>query len=466
MPRKYLLIVLLGVSILINFAGALTPELGFDALWYHLTIPKLYLMWERIAFIPGGLLYYSAMPRLGEFLFIGVLKVFGEFGDIGAHLISLGAGIGTAFIIYKLARKLGLSVFYSQLSVLIFYITPLVGWLSGSAYIDLIRTFFETLSFYFLISGNLILAGVSLGLAISTKTLAIGSLGIFLAIITFTDLKKKASYKEAFLDVFLDGIKFLFPAILISAPWFIFSYLETGYPFYPIGAGILGTAEKFMIRNPIADFWRLFMGSNDPISPIYLAIVPLAGLGIKGLKGGGRIIFGYIILSFLIWFITPRTDWGRFILPYLPVWAIGVGFTISSLKDKVLKYLMVLSVLIIAIVNLGYRGLAIRRTVPYLTGKECRTEYLCKNLDFKTAVFVDCDGWFYRNIKPTDLVLVSGFHNLYYIDFPFVHESWYRGEKYNYILSNIRETGGERKVKGILVYKNDFTGALLYKVSP
>ena len=48
----------------VNLVGALGPELGFDALWYHLTLPKIYLENHSINFLPGGLFYYSAMPKL------------------------------------------------------------------------------------------------------------------------------------------------------------------------------------------------------------------------------------------------------------------------------------------------------------------------------------------------------------------------------------------------------------------
>src|SRR3989344_7589861 len=36
------LITLLILQTVVNFVGALGPELGFDALWYHLTLPKIY----------------------------------------------------------------------------------------------------------------------------------------------------------------------------------------------------------------------------------------------------------------------------------------------------------------------------------------------------------------------------------------------------------------------------------------
>src|ERR1700691_819583 len=56
-------LVLLILLAVINLMGALGPELAFDSLWYHLTLPKLYLLHHAVYHIPGGLLYYSDMPK-------------------------------------------------------------------------------------------------------------------------------------------------------------------------------------------------------------------------------------------------------------------------------------------------------------------------------------------------------------------------------------------------------------------
>ena len=56
------------VQALVNLIGALGPELGFDALWYHLTEAKLFLQRGSIAPLPGNLLYWSGLPRLGEMI--------------------------------------------------------------------------------------------------------------------------------------------------------------------------------------------------------------------------------------------------------------------------------------------------------------------------------------------------------------------------------------------------------------
>ena len=43
-----ILTVIIFLSVIVNLIGVLGPELGFDALWYHLTIPKIFLQENNI----------------------------------------------------------------------------------------------------------------------------------------------------------------------------------------------------------------------------------------------------------------------------------------------------------------------------------------------------------------------------------------------------------------------------------
>ena len=407
MSRRILFLILIA-SIFVNFLAVFGPEFGFDALWYHLTIRKIYLMWGKIDFIPGGLMYYSAMPRLGEFLYLGAMRVMGA-GEVGPHLINWVAGIGAAFLTFKIARK-HLDEKYSLLTSVIFYVTPLVGWQSGSAYVDLIRTFFEVLAFWFFLKKKPVAAGVALGLAVGTKTLALGSLGIFgiLGLVVWRDWRKTA--------------RMILMAALVSYPWFAWAYLKTGFPFYPLGAGILDASHNFGNWGDLGN-WK------NMVSPVYLMILPWFFK-----SRVPKEVFWYIMVSFFVWLLIPHTGEGRFILPYLPVWAVGAGWTISHMQPMGFMKLMVGLTMVIAVAVVGYRFAANLKVVPYLLGKQTKTEYLCQHLDFSTRVFVDCDGTWGERVKPTELVLVKGFHNLYYIKFPFVHETWYKGEKVDYVL--------------------------------
>ncbi len=444
---KFLLLVALGTSFFINFLGALSPELGFDALWYHLTLPKLYLEAGKIYHVPGGLLYYSEMPRLAEFVYIPLIKLL---SDTGPHLLNWLAGIGTIVVLYKVSRRF-LGPLPSLLATTLFYTTPLVGWQSGSAYIDLIRTFFEVLAFYLVIERKYVWAGVVLGLAISTKTLALGSIPI-LAIISFLKERK----------IITPLIIIVIP-LVVAFPWFLSAYNNTGFPFYPIGAGTLDSTHStnidfWNIPRIIHDYVGLFLFPTDLISPIYLLFIPfIFFLSKKVPRKSLNLLLTYFILAFLMWYFIPRTGGGRFILPYLPVISVLVAFVYAWQRNKILK-LVLISLIIGSIgVNVLYRGLAVSRNIPYLIGKQTKEQFLCERLDFTTSVFVDCDGFFKNNIKKTDLVLVKGVHNLFYINFPFVHETWYKGEKYNYVMT-------QKPIKGkVPVYKNTKTNIYLYK---
>ncbi len=471
MPGKILslglVIFLLGAAAFVNVFGALGPELGFDALWYHLTIPKLYLTAGEIFHIPGGLLYYSEMPRLSEILYLPLIKYI---SFLGPHLLSWLSGIGAAIITYKLARKLGLSSFFSLLSSLFFYVTPLVGWESGSAYIDLNRTFFEVLALYLAIDKKYLLAGLATGLTVSTKTLALGSVPILSLIVLLQSRNIRSC------------ILYLASCVLVSVPWFVLAYLYTGYPLYPIGAGILPASHTivYQLLHPwsiLVDFWKVSLFPDDPITPLYLISLPFLIFSLPKIPAKARPVVLYAFLGLLAWFYTPQLGGGRYLLPYLPALAVSAAVVFSLEKDKLLKFTFVSATIIIALVNCLYRIGANARLIPYLLGKQTGTAYLCQNLDFKTGVFADCDGWFAKNIRPGDLVYIAGVHNLFYINFPFVHETWYRGEDFNYILTQnenleqIKDNGQGIIVKKIenekweVVYQNKLTNIKVYFVS-
>src|SRR3989344_1615690 len=126
----YLFFSLLVIMSLVNLIGALGPELAFDALWYHLTLPKLYLLKHTLVFIPGGLLYYSAMPKLGELIYTGGFSLGSE---VYPKLLSWGFGILVTICTYKLAR-LFIKKDLALLASMVFYSNLVVAWESITAY--------------------------------------------------------------------------------------------------------------------------------------------------------------------------------------------------------------------------------------------------------------------------------------------------------------------------------------------
>ena len=100
--------------------------------------------------------------------------------------------------------------------------------------------------------------------------------------------------------------------------------------------------------------------------------------------------------------------------------------------------------------------------IPYILGQETKQEFLKKHLNFSYGGFYDTDSYFKNTIKKNDNVLIIGMHNLYYVDFPYVHESWVKpGDEFNYILLQDANLP-ERFKLWRLVYTNNLTHVKLY----
>jgi len=459
------LMILIMIQALINSIGVLGPEISFDSLWYHLTLPKIYLINHSIFHIPGGLLYYSDMPKLTEMLYVGGLSMINE---IFAKAIHFSFGLLILFSIYQISRKF-LSKKFSLIAVLIFYSSLVVGWESITAYVDLARTFFELLVFWGFVNWFeskrmkwIIISGVMMGFAITTKLVAIGSLPIFLLLFAYYAYAKK----EKVLVTVKRFILFVLFSFLVPLPWFTFSFLNTGNPFYPYFSNIpVDSGQSFAMPNLLfifRDFYNLFLNLSDPISPLYIIILPIIFLILKKSNLKIKLFAIYTFSSIAIWYLTQGTRGGRFIMPYLPVFSILGALAVEKLKDKKIKLIIIFAVIAVSLSSIFYRGLANKKFIPVLLGRESKSEFLTKNLNFSYGDFYDTDGYFAKTVKPSDKVLLYGFHNLYYVDFPFVDSSFVKvDDKFDYIAvqnSNIPSKYRDWKK----IYYNEITKVGLY----
>ncbi len=328
------LLLIFGLLAFVNLIGALGPELSFDALWYHLSIPKIFIQNHSIFFIKGNIFYYSLMPKLGEMLYIPSL-MFGN--EIIAKLIQWSFGILTSVVVYKISRKY-FDEKISFFAVLIFYSSLVVSWESSVAYIDLIRTFFEAMGLWGFLNWYetrdrkwLIEGAVMIGFAISSKTLGLGSLFIFMILFLFVEKEKKV--------LITNMITFVGVALFTSIPWYVFSFIQSGNPVYPFFDKriVYDTTLGLSLFNLPHDLFNLFTTLADPISPIYLILIPLIFIYFKKLDFSLKLIGLYCALALIIWFITPRTGGGRFILPYLPAFSVFGVALIAQVKNINLK---------------------------------------------------------------------------------------------------------------------------------
>lgn len=463
--RIYLIFLsLLFLQAIINLVGALGPELGFDALWYHLTIPKIYLANHKIFFIQGGLLYYSAMPKLAEMYYISSLAVQGE---ILAKLTHYTFGVLSVVALFLFSRTF-FSKRISLLITLMFYSNLVVAWESITAYVDLTRAFFEIMALWAFTAwwkdnkkSSLVILGLMVGFTVGIKLLALGSFMIFTLLIIFKNVKKYKGFCVLIFDLLI------FWSIILTSilPWFIFSLINTGNPIYPIFGGY-NIALSTYIFSPIRfiyDIFIILLLADDPVSPIYLICLPLIVLYFKNFRTPMKIVGIYSLTALIVWYFTPRTGGGRFMMPYLPSFSILIGeVIILSTNKKILKSTIISCVIIISCISIIYRGMANFKYLSVILGIKSKDEFIAENLNFSFGDFYDTDGYFRKNINSSDKVLLYGFHNLYYVNFPFIESSWIKeGDKFNYVAVQSAELP-KRFSNWKIIYSNPMTRVSVY----
>ncbi|GAF68879.1 unnamed protein product, partial [marine sediment metagenome] len=217
--------------VVINFIGAIGPEVGWDPVVYQLNVPKIYVRNHRLVEIPH--IFRSYFPKGVNMIYCLGLLVGGQ---VTAKLLNFGFGLVTAagifaFARHTVSRKAGL------LAAVLFYSAPLTSYLAMSAYVELGWTLFTFLAMYalcrWLVSRDeawIIMAGLMSGIALSAKTAA-GFLILPIVIATVVvDLwvhrsGAKASIERAAGLVLVSG--------LVGGLWYVLTYLFTGNPVFP-----------------------------------------------------------------------------------------------------------------------------------------------------------------------------------------------------------------------------------------
>ena len=454
-----ILVLILVAQVFLNLTGALGPELSFDALWYHLTLPKLYLCQQAVTYFPGGLLYYSVVPRLTEMLFTAALLFKNE---ILAKLVHWLFGLLSAVALFKLLKRF-LDNKFSLLGTTTFYTFLVVGWLSTTTYVDLTRTFFEILALTFFLrwleeKGNwLVKSGLMMGLSLSTKLLSLQSLLIFSVLIVVFSRERLKNLGQ-----------FLSVSLGVVLPWYWLAYQSTGNPLYPLFSGWFAKEQIGNWENlwrPLVFLtspWEMTFKLDNLMTPIFLILLPQA---IAKIWSQGKLIKAAALLAFLgycCWLLTPPFT-ARYLLPFTPAMILVFVKILTQLKPSFQK-VAIGAVILSCLLNVASRAAVTRKFLPVVLGWETKARFLSRNLNLDDGDFYDVDGFFKENIKKDDLVLIYNIHNLFYVDFPFVHESWFKpGDKITHIL--VKKTVLPAKYgDGELIYESSDLELKLYRL--
>lgn len=148
---------------------------------WHLNLPKGYIFDEvyyaknansliqhGVELNEQGGADFIVHPPLGKWL-IGIgIKIFGN-NEFGWRIIPALVGTACVILIYLIAQRLFNSIFLSSTAALLMALDGLALVMSRVALLDIFLMFFILLCFYFILTNNLWLSGVAIGLAGASK---------------------------------------------------------------------------------------------------------------------------------------------------------------------------------------------------------------------------------------------------------------------------------------------------------
>lgn len=431
-----IILLFLCLEIILN----LTPPVSRDALIHHLAIPKLWLRHGGFYEIPWA--EFSYYPMNIDLLYLICLYFR---NDIVPKFIHLGFGLGTGWLIYQYLKQ-RFNANWGLLGMVIFITTPIVIWLSTSAYIDLGMTFFTTSSILAFIRWRdseyqslkwLVISSICMGIAIGSKYNSLIAF-LFMNLILMhgyaKDTKKQVTACRY-------GLIFFAITALVASPWYLKNYILTGNPFYPLFNRFIqslhqqpvsevmlnqiapknGPVGFFRMREimygetfwetlliPIRMFfqgddhsYRYFQGVLNPLLIVFLPFILLDKANQRD-KSLFALFSGFFIAT--AFFLTFQQV--RYILPVLPLLAILAVMGIKNVADRLkalvystfsgynkyigltIRMALFAGIGLLLACNFLYLNtrITIIRPLPFVLKQETRNDFLRRTLSYYGAV--------------------------------------------------------------------------------
>jgi hypothetical protein len=230
---------LAGVALAYGLIAALAPEKEYDALWYHLQFPRLWLGAGRP--VDRVEEYVSLYPLTWELVF-GAGMVLG--GPVGAKLLHFACLPLLAALVGQAARRFVPGVSPVVAAVLV-VTTPTLLWESSTAYVDLALALHAAAACYALAryteEGERawgLVAALQFGLAASTKHLGVFVTLIALSLFLLAAARGTRSPRRALKPAILIALV----AAAVPSPWYLRAWLASGNPVFPEMFSVFGAS--------------------------------------------------------------------------------------------------------------------------------------------------------------------------------------------------------------------------------
>jgi hypothetical protein len=417
------LLALIAIPPILALIASLAPPTAKDTLLYHFALPKAFIAQGNSTFVEGNIASFLA---LGAEMHNVWAMLLGGLVDQRAAEAAAGA---TSFLffplllaaIYGWARELKIERGWGFFAVLIVATVPTAYHVAASAYIDLALALFVTLAIYSLSrwwrtqeNRELIFVAILLGAALSIK---LTSVFIFAAVALIILLRARNAKESGEKQGKIIGVGFaaLILAGAIASPWYLRTWKATGSPVFPFYMSILkGEADGWDVErsNLFQAMNSQYGGENKSIADYVLAPVKVSVMaqperaayfdgvvGVAFLIGLPILIWGLWKFElpvevkigagiagvlFLFWLFSSQQL--RYLLPILPVLAIGVVSSAETISKKIgsVRAVLQLSFAAAAVSGILVSFAWFLQIAPLrvVFGGESRDEYLTRNLDY------------------------------------------------------------------------------------
>jgi hypothetical protein len=429
---------LLALTIALEVCGALTPEIFYDSLVYHLALPELYLLKGRLAPIPYNI--FSGLP-LGMQMLYGLALALSD--EKLASLLHLSLGLATAAAIYVIGKRFFTRAagILAALSFLACPMTLYAGWGCG---VDLGAGFYCIGAFMAMLcdlfaADDLAVqekrplwpacAGLLLGFACGTKYNVLPLAAVLVAVYTW----QSRSWRGSAVMCAAAGAAF--------APWLIKNIVLFGDPLYPYLRGMFGDAGWIVAWQSFVDAtgsrspailrtlagwkelllqpWTASVGAwpmGDWPGSVYLMLVPWLFIMRPG-RPVARALLAAAAGSYLVWALA--TNLVRFLLPAFSLMALCAALAVEGgVWPWWLRRIGWLVVFYGGLFNIqvAFRQGAGFGQWQYLMGQVSRADYLKIRRQTYPLPYFSAAEFINRDLPPRAKVLVLGESRTYYIE--------------------------------------------------
>ncbi len=338
-------------AILCSFIGALAPEREYDALWYHLGLPQIWLDEGHLVDLPHE--FVSLYPMTWELLF-GASMVLG--GQVAAKLLHFACLPLICLIAYQLTHRYFPNA-SPWLAVTCLAATPIVLWEGSTAYNDLAVALHVGLAVYALLRFSkgrafpwLLAAGLNLGFALGTKHLAFFALVLLVPGLALGLWAHDRRIHQALRPALGFGLMAFVPAL----PWWVRSYVATGNPVFPLLYEIFGAPR---------DRWSViteqgldrFLAGFGPQGMMDAVLLPW-DMTVHAFRYGGTLGPAFMLLIPCLLFGRHRdsvTPWLLgFVIGFIALWA-------SPISSFQMRFLVPITPLLSVLAAEGFARLTI-----------------------------------------------------------------------------------------------------------